>query len=166
MHLPDRRSGHGLALELEEEPLDRVAEILLDHTLCVLERERTHVVLEPAQLGDDVGRDDVRTGRQELAELDEGRPELVEELAQVPAALGRARLLCSGGEPGLRRAAGQQVGELVRLEEVAEAVTDHHLGDLGQAAERSGCGLRHDRQCDTAVRLRQGAAGTSCSTRR
>ena len=60
VHLPDRRGGDGLALELEEEPLDRVAEVLDDHALGLLERERTHVVLEAAQLGDDVRRHDVR----------------------------------------------------------------------------------------------------------
>ena len=60
VHLADRRGGHRLLVELEVEPLDRLPELLADHALDVGERERAHVVLEAAQLGDDVRRDDVR----------------------------------------------------------------------------------------------------------
>ena len=89
MHLADRRGGDRLALELEEQPVERVAEVLLDHLLGLLERERPHVVLQPAQLGDDVRRHHVGAGREQLAELHERRPELVEHLAQVLPALRR-----------------------------------------------------------------------------
>ena len=65
-----------------------LAELLADRALDVRERERAHVVLQAAQLGDDVGRDDVRPRREQLPELDERRAELVEHLAQVPAARG------------------------------------------------------------------------------
>ena len=75
--------------------------------LDVLERERADVVLQPAQLGDDVRRDDVGPGREQLAELDERRPELVEHLAQVPRASGRR-----GGRAAA--SARQQVGQLCR----------------------------------------------------
>ena len=131
MDLADRGGGDRLAVELEEEALDRLAELLLDHALDVLVRERAHVVLEPAELGDDVRRQDVRPHREELAELDEGRAELVEELAEVLAALGRRAL----GELAAVAPAGQEVGQLVALEEVAEAVPDGDLGDLRQPAE-------------------------------
>ena len=86
MHLADRRRGERLLLELEEEPLDRLAELLADRALDVGERERPHVVLQRAQLGDDVRRDDVRPRREELAELHERRAELVQHLAQLAAA--------------------------------------------------------------------------------
>ena len=144
VHLADRRGRHRLALELEEEPVERVAEVLLDHALGLLEREGANVVLQPAQLDEDVGRDGVRPRRQELPELHERRPELVEQLAQMLAAR-RARPGRSSREPRLRRAAGEQIGELVRLEEVAEAVPDHHLRDLRQAAEAARRRLCH--QC-------------------
>ena len=98
MHLADRRGGDRLAVELEEEPLDRVAEILDDHALGLLERERAHVVLEAAELRDDVRRHDVRPRREQLAELHERRAELVEQLAQVRAARRRA-VLARGREP-------------------------------------------------------------------
>ena len=57
-----------------------------DDPLDVGERERRDVVLEAAELGDDVRRDDVRARREELPELDERRPELVEHLAQMAPA--------------------------------------------------------------------------------
>ena len=104
----------GSLVELEEEPLDRLAELLADHALDVGERERAHVVLEAAQLGDDVRRDDVGPRREQLAELDERRPELVEHLAQVaparrrrPSAIGRRR---AGPRSGSRSRAAPRPG--------------------------------------------------------
>ena len=120
MHLPDRRGRERLVVELGEQALDRLAELLRDRPLDVRVRERPDVVLEAAQLGDDVGRHDVGPGREQLAELDEGRPELVEHLAQVPAA---------------RRALDRRVGRLVALDRIAEAVPDGDLGDLAQTAQ-------------------------------
>src|SRR4029079_15084382 len=105
------------------ELLDAQLEVLADDALDVLVRDRANVVLELLQLGHDVGRDDGGAGREELAELDEGRGELVESLAQVSAALGGAR-----GCRAELRAARQQVGQAVSLEEVAEAVPDRDLG--------------------------------------
>jgi hypothetical protein len=87
VHLADRRGGDRLAVELEEEALDREAEVVLDDALDLLVREGAYVVLQAAELGDDVRRQDVRAHREQLAELDEGRAELVEELAEVLAAL-------------------------------------------------------------------------------
>ena len=88
VHLADRRGGERLLVELEEEPLDRLAELLLHDALDVGVREGTDVVLEPAQLDDDVRRHGVGPRREQLAELDEGRAELVQHLAQVLAARG------------------------------------------------------------------------------
>jgi hypothetical protein len=101
-----------------------------------------HVVLQRSELGDDVRRNDVGTCREQLPELHERRAELVEQLTQVLPARRRSFFIrrC---EPRLRGPARQQVGELVRLEEVAEAVAHHHLRDLGQAAERACRRLGH-----------------------
>ena len=145
--LADRGRGDRLAVEFEEEALDRLAELLADDALDLLVRERAHVVLKPAQLGDDVRRQHVGPHREELAELDEGRTELVEELAQVLAALRRRAL----DEPRAVPAAREEVGQLVALEEVAEAVPDGDLGDLSQPAEVTSlrwC-LSHDPKCST-----------------
>src|SRR5439155_19454906 len=126
VHLPDRRGRQWALLELEEQPLDRLAEVLADDALDVRERERAHVVLQAAELRDDVGRDDVRAGREELPELDEGRAELVEHLAQVPAPRTTGRTVAVGDDG---RAAPAPV------EHVAEAVLRHDLRDLAQPAE-------------------------------
>src|SRR3712207_6903380 len=45
-------------------------------------RSRRDRVLKVAELEDDVRRDDIGPRREELAELDKGRPELVEHRAQ------------------------------------------------------------------------------------
>ena len=147
--LADRGRGHRLAVELEEETLDRLAELLADDALDLLVGERAHVVLKPAQLGDDVRRQHVGPHREELAELDEGRAELVEELAQVLPALRR----CAVGDPRAVPATREEVGQLVALEEVAEAVPDGDLGDLSQPAEVTSLGwcLSHDPKCSTPV---------------
>src|SRR5207249_2195050 len=56
--LADRRGGDRRLLELGEELGDRELEILLDHALDVLVRERADVVLECLQLEQDVRRND------------------------------------------------------------------------------------------------------------
>jgi hypothetical protein len=145
VHLADRRRGDRTLLELQEELVERQLELALDRPLDVLERERTDVVLEGAQLGDDVRRDDVRPGREQLAELDERRSELVEHLPKADAA--RRRLALHELDPA---AARQQVGEPVRLEEVAEAVADGDLRDLRESAEVAGGRGGHGPQCCTA----------------
>ncbi len=115
-------------VELREQPLDRLAEILHDRPFDVGVRKGPHVVLQAAELGDDVGWNDVRPRREQLAELDEGRTELVEHLAQVPAA---------------RSALRRRIGGLVALDRIAEPVPNGDLGDLAQTAEasllRAGC---------------------------
>ena len=81
MDLADRGRGDRSRVELGEELLDAQLELLADNALDVVVRDRADVVLELLQLDHDVGRDDVGAGREELAELDEGRAELVEHLA-------------------------------------------------------------------------------------
>ena len=125
MHLSDRGGGDRRLVELREELGDREAEILLDHLLDICDRKRPDVVLQAAQLRDDVGRKDVGPRRQQLAELDEGRAKLVEHLAQMLAALRR---LPVDLDPGA--ASREEVGQPVSLEPVAEAVPHGDLSDL------------------------------------
>ena len=75
-------------VELEEQLLDRWPSSSRI-TRSIGERDRPHVVLETAELGEDVRRHNVRARGEQLAELDERRSQLVEQLAQVPAARGR-----------------------------------------------------------------------------
>ena len=115
MHLPDRGGRHRQLVELEEEPADRLLQILGDHPLDIGERERRHVVLEAPQLDDDVLRDDVGSCGEELPELDERRPELVEHLAEMASA--------DGVDLG---------GSATAFEQRPEAVLHRDLGDLAQ----------------------------------
>ena len=137
VHLADRRRRDGRLLELEEEPCDRLLQVLEDHPLDVGVRERLHVVLEAAELRDDVGRHDVRPRREQLAELHERRPELVEHLAQVLAAQRRRA----------------RVAVPAAVDDEAEAVPHRDLGDLAQAADARGLRARrsHPLQCDRAL---------------
>src|SRR4051794_55910 len=152
VHLADRRGRDGRAVELEEEPVDGVAELLFENALDVLERHRPHVVLQTAQLDDDVRRHDVGARRQQLAELDERRPELVEHLAQVLAARGARGAFLQHVRRALRLVTGDQVGETVRLEEVAETVPDGDLCDLREAAEITRRRGGHASECCTRFR--------------
>ena len=131
VHLADRGRGDRRLLEAQERALEGEPEIDLHDLLDLLEGNRRDVVLELAQLDDDVRRHEVRAGRQQLPELDERRPELVEHLAQAPPAFGD-RLVG-------RRAA--------TVEEIAEAVASRDADDLGETADRAltrGC---HSAQC-------------------
>ena len=160
VHLADRGRGDRGRIEVQEEPLERVAQIVLDHPLGLLERERAHVVLERSQLDDDVRRDDVGPRREQLPELDEGRAELVEQLAQMLAARRARSLGLRGrGDARLGGAPGQEVGELVRLEEVPEAVPHHDLRDLREASEAAGCRLGHGVKCG----MRRGVGARAAS---
>ena len=85
VHLADRRRRDRRLVEAEEGLLERKTEVGLDDGPRLRERERADVVLQAAQLGDDVRRDDVGPRREQLAELDERRPELVEHLAEAAA---------------------------------------------------------------------------------
>jgi len=51
MHLPDRCGGKRLLVEVEEEPLDRLVELLADRSLDVGERKRSDIVLNFTKVG-------------------------------------------------------------------------------------------------------------------
>ena len=60
VHLTDRRGGNRLLVEADERLLERQAELFLDDDANLREGERADVVLEAAELRDDVRRDDIR----------------------------------------------------------------------------------------------------------
>ena len=93
VHLPDRRGCHRHDVELEECPLHGEVKVGLEDVANLVEANRARRVLKAAQLGDDVWRHDVRAGREQLPELHERRPELVEHLAQAPPTLRLALLV-------------------------------------------------------------------------
>ena len=102
VHLADRRRGERLLVELDECPFQGQTELGFDGSAGLLERKRSDLVLQPAELDHDVGRDDVGSGRQQLAELDKGGAELVEHLPQSTPALGGGDVRLTPVVPGRR----------------------------------------------------------------
>ena len=86
VHLRDRGAGHRLGLEAGEDLLDRPAERRLDQGASLRRRERRHPVLQLGEFVGDVLGQQVATGRQHLAELDEDRAQMLQRHAQPVAA--------------------------------------------------------------------------------
>ena len=128
--LPDRRRSDRPLVEFEKQPVEGQPEILFDDLLDLGKRERSYVVLKAAKLGDDVRREDVRPRGQELPELHERRPQLVEHLAQVLASL---RGLAVQLDP--RPTSREEIRQPVSVEPVPEPVADRDLRYLRQAPE-------------------------------
>ena len=107
VHLPDRPGRERLWLDVLEHVLPRDPQLLLHHLHDLRLGQRRHVVLQARELVGDVGRDQVGPRREDLAELGEGRAELLERLAQAGgpvrallAAVVKAVLGDDGGDPG------------------------------------------------------------------
>ena len=88
--LRDRSGRQRLGLELRE---GVVAQVLPDDPLDVLERKRRHLVDELAELLHVDVRKQVRTGREQLPELEVRRPELLEGEPELDGAFARRRPL-------------------------------------------------------------------------
>ena len=86
MHLGDRRGGQRHRIERREGGPDRHAELALDDRLRLCAVERQHAVLQQGEIVDDVRRHEVAAGGQDLAELDEDRPEFLQRQAQARTA--------------------------------------------------------------------------------
>ena len=86
MHLAQRGRRQRLVVELRERLRDPHAELLGHDPLDLGERERADPVLEPGERLQVGRRQQVGAGREELAELDEGRPHLLEIVGQLVGA--------------------------------------------------------------------------------
>jgi hypothetical protein len=82
VHLADRSGGQRLGLDVLEDVLPRHAQLLLHHLDDLRLGQRRDAVLQARELGDDLGRDEVRPSREDLPELCERRTELLEGGAQ------------------------------------------------------------------------------------
>ena len=76
VHLRDRPGGERQRVDVVEDVLPRDAQLLLHHPDDLLLGERRHVVLQRGELLDELGREEVGTRGQDLAELAEGRTQL------------------------------------------------------------------------------------------
>ena len=121
--------GQRLALELREQVPDLSTELRLDDLLDLLVGERLGAVLEPGQRGRVDRRQQVEAGREQLAELDVRRAELLE---------------VTGEGLGLRLVPHRGLlveGELVQpgpRDQVGAAVPDEQSGERGVPADVAG----------------------------
>ena len=95
--LAEGRRSHRVGVEGGEPPLDRNPELLLHDGLHHLERERGTVLLEAGQCLDVGRRKQVGPGGEQLAELDEGRPEPF-EISGERFGVGGHLVACLGAE--------------------------------------------------------------------
>ena len=121
VHLPDRPRSERLGVDRGEHVFPGDAELLLHHLHHLRLRQRRDVVLQRRELDDELGRQQVGPGREDLPELRKGRPELFEGVAQ-PA---RSDLDRVGSAAGL-----------------AQAVLREHGGDAGRPPEETAFDLR------------------------
>src|SRR5262249_12347027 len=82
VYLADRSGGERLRLDRLEDVLPRDAELLLHHLHHLGLGQRRDVVLKGRELDDELRREQVLPGRENLAELRIARPELRERVAQ------------------------------------------------------------------------------------
>ncbi len=134
MHLSHRRGGQRLAVEAGEHFAHRRTQLALDQGGGHGRVEGRYAILQHRQLFGDVQRQQVPAGRENLAELDEDRPQAFQRQAQARAARQRA---ASPRQP----APGQQItgraqppGHRQVEDDVVQAVADHHQQDAEQAA--------------------------------
>ncbi len=92
MDLGDRGRGQGLRVDPGEKGIGR-AEFLAENRLGLLEREGADLVPEEAQLLDIGVWQEVRPGAEQLAELHEGRPEILADHPEPLGAVGRRDVL-------------------------------------------------------------------------
>ncbi len=173
MHLGHGRGGQRFAVEAGEQFADRGTQLLLDQRRGDGRVEWGYSVLQHRQFFGDIRRQQVATGRENLPELDEDRPQPFQRQAQTSAPRQRAA-------PPRNPAPGQQIagaaqppGHRQVEDDVIEAVADHHQQDAEQAAcggeqlhsERSGFRLRARRSMRASSRSRASFMSSSSSKR-
>jgi hypothetical protein len=134
VHLAERGGGQRLLLELREEVADLAAELGLDDLGDDVEPERLGVVLEPRQRGGVRRGQQVEAGRQQLAELDVRRAELLE----VPRERRRLRLV-----PHRRVLVEGELVEPDPGDQVGAAVTGQQPREGGVPSDVPGAQGRH-----------------------
>src|SRR6266566_1637231 len=133
VHLADRASGERLGIDRGEDVLPGDAELFLHHLHDLGLRQRRDIVLERRELDDELGRQEIGTCREDLAQLRERRAKLLERVAE-PAGADLDR-----------------IGAAARL---AHAVLGEDRGDAGRAAEEAAfdLGLGHGSPPSRCVR--------------
>jgi hypothetical protein len=110
---------------------DGMAQFPNDLRLDGLGGHRRNLVLQLAQFGDILPGQDVGPGRQQLAELDKGRPEFLQGEPQTLGTRQPADFLAGDARPAFL----QNVVDVELLNDVAEAVLDQYTENLSIAAQ-------------------------------
>src|ERR1019366_7717031 len=108
MNLSDRRGRDRGALEAREQLIHPRAELGADHLVGLRPRDWGNIVLQPAQLGDELCWQQVAAGGQHLTELDESDAARLRAPGEANGPAGRGPL--RGGTPTAVRLAGRAAG--------------------------------------------------------
>ena len=132
VHLRDRGGGVGFALEGVEHLERRAAERRLDLRQQLVERHRRDPAVQPVELGGPGRRQQVLAHREHLAELDEGRPQLLE---REPHALLRFEMRDVAAVAPVQDLAGtlEHGRDAGAPHQVAKPMPDQDRADLAQA---------------------------------
>src|SRR5215212_5462560 len=123
--LPDARRAERHRVERGEQLIDGSLELPLDYLLGKPWRHRRGRVLQLLELGEYSFRKYVRACREDLPELDEGRPQIVESAPQSDTEVWRQELLQAFLLPPVPP----------DVEDEAEAMAHQNAADLGEAPE-------------------------------
>ncbi|VVN32836.1 hypothetical protein PS624_04934 [Pseudomonas fluorescens] len=135
MYLRHRCRSQRFDVETAEHVADFLAQLFFDQLDRQLRIERRHAVLQQHQLIGDVFRQQVAAGRENLPELDENRPEILQRQAQTRPPAKVQRL---AREPAPRQHIAQRQekpGQRQIEQQVIEAVADHDRLDAQQTAD-------------------------------
>ena len=148
--LGDRRGGHRQGIQRAEDLSQRTAVIVRENLLDLAEREGADIISQRGQL-DRVGfGNDIRAGAQHLAQLHEGRPQI---LAHQPQSAGPIKQ----GGLGARRHALDRPNDALQMKRghhVVVAVTNQRGEDLPVAGEIAEMTDGFSKQGITAFALR------------
>jgi len=134
VHLGDGRGGERGGVEMLEGLMDRATEFRFDQCTRAVAVERRDAVLQQGQFFGDVGRDQVATRGQDLPELDEDRPQLLQRQPQARTARLRGDL--GRGTRHEWTAELQPAFDRRAVEQVVEAVTEQHTADAAGPQHR------------------------------
>ena len=165
MHLRDRGRRHRLRLETAENLRQRLAVEGFQAGDRLFRREGRHAVLQLGQFVGQIGRQQIASRRQHLAELDEDGAERLQRLAQTH----RTRRVEAAAEPGDTQQAGEaQLAagvdqHLVQPEtqadgdDLEQSQPAHRFSPSPRAADRQGSDGRRETSC-CSIRQRRGSA--------
>ena len=159
MHLRNRCRGQGLGVKACKHLFGLAAQIFAQLGAQKLQGHGRHLAVELFKLGDPVGAEQVGTARQQLPELHECGPQLLQRQPHLHGRLDAGQVTGQVPVQGLACAL-QLVGQAQAAHGVAKPMAHHHAQNFFQAAQiaRGSQGL--DQHGAMIVRrLHAGAAG-------